>query len=157
MISQRKKILKYKWEIMKWKNYAIGIFYNKQHEILVQDRRSWIDKPTAAWWLFWWGVEEWETFTQWLEREILEELHIEIKNYYEVGRTVVTEIWGKSQECRVYMASWEWQDISNFRVDEWAWSEIVTIEDFKQRDTFPWIKLCLEMFDWIDEDKLLRE
>lgn len=63
---------------LKFRKNSIVIIFNEAWEFLLQNRKL-ISKSWEQYWLFWWGLEDWESEISWLIRELKEELWMEFE------------------------------------------------------------------------------
>ena len=123
------------------------IIYNDKGQILMQNRES-ISKKWEQRGFFGWHLDEWETFEQWLEREIKEELGIDLQDYELFCKVLRPDshIKWTFRESNVYMRKTDMEE-TQFTVLEWDYCKFFDVQDILNLNTFPLPKHVARMFD----------
>ena len=111
-----------------YENVSVWIAVNSENKVLLQERR-WISKLWEKWASFGWKIEEWETSEQALERQIKEELNLEIKKYKSLGRKTYF-FWEHKKIITInYFISFVDLNINKLEVLEWSWAKYFSLKE----------------------------
>ena len=113
---------------MKIIKVSIWIPINSENKILLQDRTG-IAKLWEKWASFWGKLNKKETKEEWLEREIKEELNLEIKDYKYI-KTKTFFFWKQKQIITInYFTSFIDLDIAKLTILEWKGAKYFSLDE----------------------------
>jgi len=112
------------------KEVSVLVIFNKQWQILMQDRKT-MSKVWEMWWFFGWKLEKGETKEEALIREIKEELNIELKtqdyNYIYTKDNYWVKYWAYVRTNYFFAIMDKEED--EFSVFEWDWAVFFNKEE----------------------------
>lgn len=116
------------------KEVAVLVIFNKQWQIMLQDRKT-MSKVWEMWWFFGWKIEDWETKQDALIREIKEELNMNLEEYSYNFLSTKDNYWPKfwAYVRTNYFVTVIDKDEKDFTVLEWDWAKFFNKEEAFQK------------------------